>query len=312
MALPRFDVLGLGCIAVDDLLYVERYPVADTKNPIRRRQRQGGGLTGTALVAAARMGVSCQYAGCLGNDELSQFIRHRMHEEGIGLEYVKDDENIRPVHSIIVVDEESHSRTIFFDTEGAIRAADDLPSEEVIRAARVLFVDFWGIPGMIRAARVALAAGIPVVADFEHFSDSQDQNVAELVSLANHPIVPLDFARKWTGRTRPAEVLQSLWSSERQAVVVTCGAEGCWYLGEENPQAPRHQPAFPVTVVDTTGCGDVFHGVYAAALAQGLDLPARIKWASAAAALKATACGGQTGIPQRETVEHFLQADESV
>ncbi len=61
-----FDILGLGCTAVDDLLYVEHYPAADSKVRIRRQERQGGGLTGTALVAAARMGARCQYAGGLG------------------------------------------------------------------------------------------------------------------------------------------------------------------------------------------------------------------------------------------------------
>jgi sulfofructose kinase len=61
-------------------------------------------------------------------------------------------------------------------------------------------------------------------------------------------------------------------------------------------------PAFAVDVVDTTGCGDVFHGVYAAALAEGLPLEKRVKLASAAAALKAMQPGGQRGIPRREDV----------
>ena len=45
-----FDILGLGCVAVDDLLYVARYPEADSKQQVLRRQRQCGGLTATALV----------------------------------------------------------------------------------------------------------------------------------------------------------------------------------------------------------------------------------------------------------------------
>ena len=28
---PAHDVLGLGCVAIDDLLYVASYPAADTK-----------------------------------------------------------------------------------------------------------------------------------------------------------------------------------------------------------------------------------------------------------------------------------------
>jgi sugar/nucleoside kinase (ribokinase family) len=55
-----------------------------------------------------------------------------------------------------------------------------------------------------------------------------------------------------------------------------------------------------VTVVDTTGCGDVFHGAYAAGLSRGLALPERIRFASAAAALKARGRGGQAGIPTRK------------
>lgn len=49
------DVLGLGCAAVDDLLYVPAYPPADAKVQVRRRESQCGGLTGNALVAAARL-----------------------------------------------------------------------------------------------------------------------------------------------------------------------------------------------------------------------------------------------------------------
>ena len=70
-------------------------------------------------------------------------------------------------------------------------------------------------------------------------------------------------------------------------------------------------PAYPVPVVDTTGCGDVFHGAYAWALAREADLSERVRYASAAAALKAMHAGGQAGIPDRVTVEAFLlgQAD---
>jgi sugar/nucleoside kinase (ribokinase family) len=150
-----------------------------------------------------------------------------------------------------------------------------------------------------------VAAGIAVVADFE--SIPPNKQFAKLVALADHPVVSLDFARRWTGCEQPAEAAKALWNDRRAAVVVTCGAEGCWYLGSDDPRGPRRQPAYCVNVVDTTGCGDVFHGAYAASLAQGLALPERIRFASAAAALKARVRGGQAGIPTREAVENFLQ-----
>jgi sulfofructose kinase len=58
--------------------------------------------------------------------------------------------------------------------------------------------------------------------------------------------------------------------------------------------------------VDTNGCGDVFHGVYAAALSEGMPAAERIRFASAVAALKATQPGGQQGIPRRSEADRFL------
>lgn len=300
-----FDVLGLGCIAVDDLLYVEAYPPADAKRQVLRRERHCGGLTATALVAAARLGARCAYAGTLGDDEFSRFVIGRLQQAGIDVGPLRIRPEARPIRSVIIVDPSQQTRTIFYDLEGVEPVSVDWPPEELVRAARVLFVDHFGVAGMLRAARVARAAGIPIVADFESAPDGPE--FVELLARVTHPIISLDFARQLTGCEQPGAAARALWSAERQAVVVTCGVQGCWYLGREHPTEPRHVPAYPVTVVDTTGCGDVFHGAYAAGLAQGLALPARLQLAAATAALKATQPGGQAGIPTRAAVEAFLQ-----
>lgn len=298
------DVLGLGCVAIDDLLYVPAYPAADAKVQVRRRERHCGGLTATAVVAAARLGARSAFAGVLGEDELSQFVLERFHQEGIDTTWVRRRSEARPIHSTIIVDETQKTRTIFYDLEGAFGAEPDWPDSAVIRAAKVLFVDHFGMEGMIRAAALARAEGIPIVADLE--SDAHPR-FPELLALIDHLVLSRDFAQKVTGRTDPAAIVRHFWTPRRQAVVITCGAEGCWYISGALGEAPRFQPAFRVEAVDTTGCGDVFHGAYAAALASGMEMPARVQFASAAAALKATQCGGQAGIPTRATVEAFLR-----
>ena len=53
-------------------------------------------------------------------------------------------------------------------------------------------------------------------------------------------------------------------------------------------RAPR------VRVVDSTGAGDVFHGAFAAGVAQGLPLARNLARASRAGALACTALGGMT------------------
>jgi sugar/nucleoside kinase (ribokinase family) len=153
---------------------------------------------------------------------------------------------------------------------------------------------------MIRAARIARDASIPVVADFE---DRDDGLFPTLLALVDHLILSRTFAAKLTGQQDPAAAVRALWASDRRAVIVTCGGEGCWYVSAQQPGTVHRQRAWPVKAVDTTGCGDVFHGAYAAALVHGLDVPAAARFASIAAGLKATRPGGQAGIPNRAAVE---------
>jgi len=297
-----YDVLGLGCTAVDDLLYVASYPEPDTKVRVRRRERQCGGLTATALVAAARLGARCAFAGVLGTDVGSVFVRDTLERAGVDTRHAVIRPEARPIHSTIIVDEGGRTRTVLFDLGGSSGADPDAPADEPIRASRVLFVDHYGVEGMTRAARIARANGVAVVADFErHEYPGFDQ----LLELVDHLIVARDFAARLTGENDPATAARKLWSGRRDTVVVTAGDQGSWYVSADRV-APVHQTAFVVPVVDTTGCGDVFHGAYAAALARGLPVAERLRFASAAAALKATRTGAQAGIPDRRAVEAFL------
>ena len=61
--------------------------------------------------------------------------------------------------------------------------ADD-PLAVVENRARVLMVDYVGLEGMVRAAGIARAAGIPVVADLEQ---GAGWLFADLFSLAGPP-----------------------------------------------------------------------------------------------------------------------------
>jgi sugar/nucleoside kinase (ribokinase family) len=268
---------------------------------IRRCERQCGGLTATALVAAARLGSRAAYAGTLGEDELSRFVCAQLAQEGVDVSLVRRRPDARPIHSIIIVDEGRLTRTIFYDLEAVYGAEPGWPDAGVIRAAGSLFVDHFGVEGMSWAARVAREAGVPVVADLER---GEMPGFPELLALVDHLIVSHAFAALLTGEIELAVAATRLWRADRRAVVVTAGEEGCWYVTDDGPA--RHQPAFRVQAVDTTGCGDVFHGAYASALVRGLAIPDVIRFASAAAALKAMRRGGQAGIPDRREVEALL------
>jgi sulfofructose kinase len=297
----EWDVLGLGAVTVDDLLYVEEYPAADSKVRVTNRRRAAGGLCGTALVAAARQGARTAFSGVLGDDELSRFTKEQLAQESIDCSPILFHEAARPRHSTIIVAQQTGTRTIFSDDNGAQELPDEAITAQLITRAKVLFIDHTVPHSGIAAARIAREHNIPVVADIERLNVPR---VDELLASIDHLIVGLKCGRAITNQEAPEDIIKVLCQSHEVAVV-THGEHGCWFA--ERGGKVLYQPAFPVEVVDTTGCGDVFHGAYAVALARGNDLQTRIKIATACAALKATQPGGRKGIPNQTQLRQFLQ-----
>ncbi|WP_343896203.1 PfkB family carbohydrate kinase [Craurococcus roseus] len=66
-------------------------------------------------------------------------------------------------------------------------------------------------------------------------------------------------------------------------------------------------PAFPVAAIDTTGAGDCWCGVLAAALEAGAPLEGAMLRAAAAAAIACTRPGAAAAMPGAAETEAFLR-----
>jgi sugar/nucleoside kinase (ribokinase family) len=281
----RFDILGLGCVAVDDIIYIKSYPPVDTKIPVLRRKREIGGLTARAILAATGLGAKCAYSAVLGHDDLSEYVISTLQSSGIDIEYIKKNKVAGPIYSMAVVAEKESSRNVYFDDnrwkKGVINVS---PPSGLIRSSRILLLDnYIGIPSAIRAAEIARDFSIPIVADLE---DNCDKNFNQLMNLVDHLIIASSFAQKITGFSDPELAIEKIWDKNKKFICITNGQDGCYYRSSGD-SAMHHQPAFTVPVIDTTGCGDVFHGAYAVSLKNNISVKTRVKFASAAAAIKA-------------------------
>lgn len=298
------DILGLGCVAVDTFLFIDSFPTPDSKVRIQQQIRDIGGQTGTALIAASRLGANCAYVGVLGEgDEVCDFVRTRLHKDSVSFTHAKTSADAQPIRTTVLVDTSKQTRTILYDLNGASPTPEDWPSEDVIRSSKLLFVDHFGAEAMLRAARIARSANIPIVADFEA---GDSDTFRELFAMTDHLILSRTFAELQSGCHSPEQAVRALWNEHRQVVVVTCGEDGCWFVDKNDPQTPQHMLAFSVNAVDTTGCGDVFHGAYAFALLQGWGVVERVRFASAAAALQTTRPGGASAAPRFNEIQELL------
>jgi sugar/nucleoside kinase (ribokinase family) len=124
-----------------------------------------------------------------------------------------------------------------------------------------------------------------------------------LLALGTHVIFSGECLRLTTGTDDLATGLRRVAQFTDTFLAVTNGPLPV--LWRDNGTI-RDMPVFPVAAVDTLGAGDVLHGAFALALAEGSAIPDAMRFAAAAAGLKCTRFGGSTGAPHRAEVEALL------
>jgi ribokinase len=301
---PPFAVVGLGQCAYDILGRIGAYPAVDAKAELSEILFQGGGPAATALVTLARLGIATAFFGRVGDDAFGARIRSGLLAEGVDCGYLLTDEGRTSQFAFIAVEEGSGRRNIFWNRGSARPLSPSEIDPASIRNARILHLDGLQHEVSLAAARIARESGVTTVLDGGTLRDA----TAELLPLIDHLVVSEKFALQTTGGEGPSRALDKLLSHGARAVTVTLGERGSHTRSREGEEF--HQPAFPMDAVDTTGCGDVFHGGYIYSLLQGWELRRCVRFAAACAALKTRALGGRTAIPTLAEVEAFLAERE--
>ncbi|MFW6181458.1 MAG: PfkB family carbohydrate kinase [Spirochaetota bacterium] len=300
-----FDVVGVGCNAIDYLCLMPDFPDEDTKLEVDAIEMQGGGNIGTALVAVSRLGGSAAFCAAVGDDGYRGEVLDALREEGVDVSPVAVKAGANP-RAFIMINRRRSSRTIIYTRKNVPPFMPEDLDPAVIASARVLLVDFYYPEASAAAAGMARRHGIPVVVDAE----SVPPQAGRVLERATHLVASLPFARRFTGlpgSTQPEQLLEAL--ADSTGVPFTCitlGERGAVALGPDRELIV--QKAYPVKTVDTTGAGDVFHGAFSYALGRGWPERRALVLSAACAALKCESLGGRKGIPGMLRVEEFLRS----
>lgn len=287
-----FDVVGLGGNAADFLFTVPRHPAAGEKLQFGSYSRQGGGRAATAMVTVARLGLRARYLGGIGDDAEGEENLRELREEGVDVEGVRTRRGAMTQRAFIMVHEGSGERTIVWGRSPAIPLEPDEIDPEMVVSGRLFYTDAHLPPASLRAARLAREDGVPVLADLE----SMRPGTEDLLPHIDYLICNSAFPPLATGSAELPQAIRELEErSEGAVVVVTRGAEGALALIDGRIEA---FPAYRVETADTTGAGDVFHGAFAVAILQGLNVREAIRFSNAAAAMKCRSLGARAGIPR--------------
>lgn len=298
--MPTFDVCALGCVCWDYVGIVDEYPDLDEKALLSDLVQMGGGLSGTAMSAVAALGGKAKIFGRMGDDEFGDKIAAAFEAEGVDWSGIEVLPGIASQFAFCVAHKASGRRTIFWKPGTYQRMLSGEADLAALTDCRCLLIDHHHLRAAVEVGHYARAHGVPVVSDIERVQPGAE----EFLAASDYPIIPRGFAREFTGETDLRRAADKLLALGPQVVIITQGEEGVTAF---LPQWELHQPAFQVEpIVDTTGAGDVFHGVFAYGLALGQDLPEALRFAAAAAALSCRGLGGRGALATRDEVAALL------
>lgn len=291
-------VICLGLSALDHIWQVPELPHTGlAKVRAGGFATVGGGMAATAAVAVARLGGRAKFWGRAGDDPAGAMLREGLALSGVATDHFRLFPGARSSVSGVIVDADGERHIVNFRGADLPTDASWLPVREIAGAGAVLSDPRWP-EATVTAFTAARAAGIPTVLD----ADVADRDVFEAVlPLTDHAIFSAPALTNFAGADLE-KALRKVDAFGCRVSAVTMGHEGAHWRQDGRPD---HMPAFKVTVIDTTGAGDVFHGAYALAIAAAAPVAHAMRFASAAAAIKCTKPDGRSGIPTLDDIIDF-------
>lgn len=294
-------VLVFGSVNVDFSLRVPSLPRPGETVMATQGALVPGGKGANQAHAAKRYGASVQLVGAVGDDALADVALGGLRPSGVALGGVRRlADHPTGLATVHVNDAGENAIAVVAGANAAV--CSDWVDDAQIDACKVLLLQWELSPSasmaLARRARARGAAVLLNLAPARSLDALQPAlldwllvNQTELALLCDH----LD----WPGLA-PEAAVQALAGAWGCAVLVTLGAAGA-VAGLPDGHCLR-VPALPVRAVDSTGAGDTFCGVFAAALALGEGVDGALRSAAAAASLSCTQSGAQAAQPARDEV----------
>ncbi|MGE4632677.1 MAG: carbohydrate kinase family protein [Planctomycetota bacterium] len=269
-----------------------------------------GGCAANAATGLARLGQPVLLCGAVGDDDLGNFVRRELSNEGVDLHNLRV-ESESPTGVSFVINVEGQDRRFISATGANDEAWPEHFDIDQLKAATAVSFHGYGlakrpnvedVESILQSARKAGATTVLDVIVIP--GEDLLPDLERLLPLVDVFLPNDDEARRLTGTDDPHQAALQLQSLGAQTVVVTCGergavwadTEGCGEIG-----APQ------VDEIDGTGCGDAFAAGWIDATLRGADLEQKLLSACAMGALTAAAEGAIDGLPDRAGLEDMLR-----
>ena len=290
------SALCIGHASYDLCMVAPGFPGENSKTETDLLIESGGGPAANAAWLLASWGVLTAMAGVVGDDQYGRRAIAELCEAGVDCRLVTQLTGHRTPVSFIVCNQATGSRTII--NRKAAGTKLDLPLEGLAGLEPKLLL-FDGHEAEASLLAIKTFPKAITVLDAGSLRDG----TRRLAGCVRYLVSSERFAVQVTGEKDVAGNGQAVLKRLRQIndgiLVVTLGEHGLIY---DDGQQQGRLPALSVEVNDTTAAGDIFHGAFAFALLEHMQLRPALRFATIAAGLSVQKFGGRTSTPDLRQV----------
>jgi sulfofructose kinase len=297
-------VVCAGTAVIDNVYRVDRFPVTGIKTRAADFLQILGGCAANASVAVHRLGGRARLASAIGGppgrDLTGDSIIARLSNEQVDVSAVMRVDGATSSLSSILIDRDGE-RLIVNYRHPKLDKARPARVDRILSGADVLMIDNRYPEFVLPIAQAARERDMIVVLDGEQTATPNE----ELLHAATHIVFSAEGLRAVARMNDLEAALRDVEQRTGAFVAFTDGARDMMWLEDG---VLRGLATFRVKAIDTLAAGDVFHGAFALALAEGQNTVDAMRFAAAVSAIKCTRFGGGMGCPGRTEVDEFLAA----
>jgi len=295
-------LLVFGSLNADMLFKVDNLPRPGETVLCPGYELAAGGKGANQAAAAAKVGAEVHMVGHLGADSFGDFTRDVMTKAGVDCSAVAVSKAPTAI-AVIGVDQAAENQIIVASGANLDTDSSQIPDERLSADVTILCQNEIRPEASFALLKRAKSLGAKTILNLAPAASVPDDVLDALDLLIVNEIEAAMAAGLDELGEDAMPVAMALSERHDLTMIITLGANGAIAAG---PSGRFHVNSLPIEPIDTTGAGDAFVGVLAAAFDQGLDLPEALKRASVGAGIACTQIGAQASQPSKANIEARL------
>lgn len=287
----------VGSLNVDFVVSVNRRPELGETISSEALDIFYGGKGANQAISSAKVSQAVSFIGAVGNDAYGQKYLKELEKNHINTDYISVIDDVPTGMAMITIEGKDNSIIYSEGANGKLTSEHVKNAKELIAKSDAVIVQFEVTHEVVEK-----------VLDI-----AEEVNVPVILNPAPYKVFPIKWLEKIAYITPNEQEYEAIVTSDfydekyDDKFIITLGKEGASF--HENGtrkiiKAPK------VEVLDTTGAGDTFNGVFTYYISKGKSLAEACESAVYAASLSTTKMGAQSGMPTKEELVTFIERNK--